>query len=117
MASQSARFIKLPILSNQTKYTEHLSVKKIFKEKPTLRKLSRYIASFLVCAFVLTVGIAMGRTQAGSPNGYEAGYTAAHEAAISAEPAAATPAAAELAGLYEGDDGGAYYIRQIGTKV
>jgi microsomal dipeptidase-like Zn-dependent dipeptidase len=82
-----------------------------------LRILSRYIASFLVCAFVLSASIARAQTQATSTNSNETDYTVATDTEPSAEPAAAAPVAAELSGYYQADDGGAYYIRQIGTKV
>jgi microsomal dipeptidase-like Zn-dependent dipeptidase len=106
-----------------------------------LRKLSVYIASFLVCVFVL-MSMAQAQTQAASTNQSnrnDANTTEVQvsdqiararsikrvsppvtpEAGSNAEPAApatAAPAVKELSGYYEADDGGAYYIRQIGTK-
>jgi microsomal dipeptidase-like Zn-dependent dipeptidase len=107
-----------------------------------LRKLSVYIASFLICAFALTMSIAKAQTQekdTNQSNRSDARTTefqtndqialarsikrvsspVTPEAGDNAEPAApvAAPAAKELFGYYTGDEGGIYYIRQIGTKV
>jgi microsomal dipeptidase-like Zn-dependent dipeptidase len=127
-----ARETKPPNLFHQIQDSAAIG-KKQPKEKQTLRKISLFITSFFVCAFVLTMGIAMAQSQTGEPRESQnsnqtararsvkrVGYPVTPEAGGEAEPAApvaATPAAKEMAGFYTSDDGGAYYIRQIGNKV
>jgi microsomal dipeptidase-like Zn-dependent dipeptidase len=106
-----------------------------------MRKVSLYIASILVCAFVLCINIAQAQTQAAGNNQTNrneantaefqsdtqsaqarsirrAGFSMM-SASSNPNPSApvVTPPMKELNGYYEADDGGAYFIRQIGAKI
>lgn len=98
-----------------------------------MRKLSVYIASLLVCAFILTLSHAQAQTQttgtslsnrnnagtvAFQMNDEDTNATLTSEAGATAEPVAPAAATiAEMSGYYVGDGGAAFYVRQIGTKV
>lgn len=105
-----------------------------------MRKLFAYFTSLLVCAFVLSLSLTQAQTQAvranhltrndanradfrsdnpstESPSVREVAYHFTSAGSSVNAPVANAPVVKDLSGYYEADDGGAYYLRQIGDKV